>query len=189
MSGHEKKPRVPRVSPSTKPTSSIIAQPPRAALHGRTKADHIETPSNDTASTKSIPDTNPPSPSLEASSPPSRDEEKDRRIHELEKEIAEMEDVFQRELTQYSHKLVNERETAEFWQSKHSALNQNYLKTDTELRILRSDFSNLAVSREDRDRDIKTRISSLALSRDEFREAYNEAMREAYEVGGEDLRD
>jgi len=96
-----------------------------------------------------------------------------------------MEDAFQRELTQYSHKLVNERETSEFWQAKHSALNQTYLKADTDLRLLRSEFSSLASSREDQNRDITTRISSLKLDRDAFREAYNEAMGEIRMKEGE----
>lgn len=94
-----------------------------------------------------------------------------------------MEDEFERELTQLSHKLTNESETALFWQQKHSALNQTYLKADTELKLLRQDLSTShsqqqAQQREERERDIKTRISSLMLDRDAFREAYNEAMGE-----------
>lgn len=94
-----------------------------------------------------------------------------------------MEDEFERELTQLSHKLTNESETALFWQQKHSALNQTYLKADTELKLLRQDLSTShsqqqAQQREERERDVKTRISSLMLDRDAFREAYNEAMGE-----------
>lgn len=89
-----------------------------------------------------------------------------------------MEDEFEAELTRLSHKLTNESETAQFWQQKHSALNQNYLKSDTELRLLRQELGGLNQVKEERDRDIKTRISSLMLDRDAFREAYNEAMGE-----------
>jgi hypothetical protein len=110
-------------------------------------------------------------------------EEKDTRIAELEKELATMADEFERELTQLSHKLTNESETALFWQQKHSSLNQTYLKTDTELRLLRQDHASSTNAqareeREERERDIKTRISSLMLDRDAFREAFNEAMGE-----------
>ncbi|KAH8796483.1 hypothetical protein BGZ57DRAFT_747372 [Hyaloscypha finlandica] len=89
-----------------------------------------------------------------------------------------MVDEFDRELTTLSHKLTNESETANFWQQKHSSLNQTFLKTDTELRLLRQEVSGFEQVKESRDRDIKTRISSLMLDRDAFREAYNEAMGE-----------
>ena len=105
-------------------------------------------------------------------------ESKDKKIAELEKEIATMEDEFERELTHLSHKLTNENETAVFWQQKHSTLNQTFLKADTDLRLLRQEVSAFHQGREERDRDIKTRISSLILDRDAFREAYNEAMGE-----------
>ena len=89
-----------------------------------------------------------------------------------------MEDEFQRELTQLSHKLTNESETAMFWQQKHSSLNQSFLKTDTDLRSLRQELGGVVKEREERDRDIKTRVSSLMLDRDAFREAYNGAVGE-----------
>lgn len=47
-----------------------------------------------------------------------------------------MESKFQRELDTLSQ---NESETATFWQAKHSALNQQFLRTDTELRLLRDE--------------------------------------------------
>lgn len=89
-----------------------------------------------------------------------------------------MEAEFSRELTTLSHKLTNESETSQFWQSKHSSLNQTFLQTDTSLRLLKQELSTFSSAREERDRDIKTRISSLVLDRDAFREAYNEAMGE-----------
>lgn len=48
-----------------------------------------------------------------------------------------METEFQRELDKLSH---SESETASFWQAKHSALNQQFLRTDTELRLLRDEM-------------------------------------------------
>lgn len=48
-----------------------------------------------------------------------------------------METEFRRELDKLSH---NESETASFWQTKHSALNQQFLRTDTELRLLRDEM-------------------------------------------------
>ncbi|QPG93716.1 hypothetical protein C2857_001972 [Epichloe festucae Fl1] len=62
--------------------------------------------------------------------------DKDERITNLEMEMATMEREFTRELDKLSR---NESETATFWQAKHSALNQQFLRTDTELRVLRSE--------------------------------------------------
>ncbi|KAF5008293.1 hypothetical protein FDECE_5431 [Fusarium decemcellulare] len=62
--------------------------------------------------------------------------EKDEKIAYLEKEMGIMEREFHRELDKLSQ---NESETATFWQTKHSALNQQYLRTDTELRLLRAE--------------------------------------------------
>lgn len=96
-----------------------------------------------------------------------------------------MEDEFERELTGLSHKLTNENETSVFWQQKHSSLHQSFLKLDTELRILRSSTPSNSVVEKDRERDVKTRLSSLVMDRDAFREAYNEAMGELRERDGE----
>lgn len=165
MSGHEKKPR-----PLHKTGKSPIATPPPARLQGRSKTDHPD----ENASTKSTLDGN----ASDTSETDSAAKDKDKKIAALEKELATMEDEFERELTQLSHKLTNESETAIFWQQKHSSLNQTFLKTDTELRLLRQEVSGFEQVKESRDRDIKTRISSLMLDRDAFREAYNEAMGE-----------
>ncbi|CZR52985.1 uncharacterized protein PAC_02863 [Phialocephala subalpina] len=170
MSGHEKKPRAHRLT-----TKSPIATPPRT-FQGRAKNPSGVEPTNDNTSTKSTPDTT--ASDNEDESTLSILAEKDKKIAGLEKEIATMEDEFEAELTRLSHKLTNENETAQFWQQKHSALNQNYLKSDTELRLLRQELGGAHQVKEERDRDIKTRISSLMLDRDAFREAYNEAMGE-----------
>lgn len=62
--------------------------------------------------------------------------EKDERIAALERELGVMEGEFARELDRLSR---NESETATFWQGKHSALNQRFLRADTELRLLRAE--------------------------------------------------
>ncbi|EGX93642.1 hypothetical protein CCM_05017 [Cordyceps militaris CM01] len=62
--------------------------------------------------------------------------QKDERIAYLEREMDTMEREFQHQLDKLS---ANESETATFWQAKHSALNQQYLRTDTELRLLRAE--------------------------------------------------
>lgn len=62
--------------------------------------------------------------------------EKDERIEYLENEMTIMEREFHRELDKLSQ---NESETATFWQAKHSALNQQFLRTDTELRLIRAE--------------------------------------------------
>jgi hypothetical protein len=72
--------------------------------------------------------------------------EKDERIVYLEKEMDIMEREFQRELDKLSQ---NESETATFWQAKHSALNQQYLRTDTELRLLRAEVDVREAEREE----------------------------------------
>jgi hypothetical protein len=196
MNHHEKKQRSLRLHSKTPSSSTIIATPPRAAL--RSKADHQQQLQHaDNASAKNT--TNTPltdgngsenedtpasssaNPSRTTNSSSNSNAAKDKKIAELEIDLATMEDEFERELTQLSHKLTNESETAIFWQQKHSALNQTFLKTDTDLRLLKQEVANFQQSREERDRDIKTRISSLMLDRDAFREAYNEAMSDARE--------
>ncbi|KFA61630.1 hypothetical protein S40285_06205 [Stachybotrys chlorohalonatus IBT 40285] len=79
--------------------------------------------------------------------------EKDARIASLEAELTKMEAElstmeaeFTRELDRASQ---NESETATFWQNKHSALNQQFLRTDTELRLLRDELAVREAERED----------------------------------------
>lgn len=72
--------------------------------------------------------------------------EKDLRIAVLERELGVMETEFQRELDKLSQ---NESETASFWQAKHSALNQQFLRTDTELRLLRAELDVREAEREE----------------------------------------
>ncbi|RFU31989.1 hypothetical protein B7463_g4391, partial [Scytalidium lignicola] len=204
MSGIDRKSHPPRAVHRVSGKSPIAA-PPRVALQGRSsktasELHHLDEglTSSSTSSTTSTPTDGAPvggggraGTSMSNRSDDSEQllesgakmDARDKKIIELEKELSIMEEEFQRELTQLSIKLTNESETATFWQQKHSALNQTFLKTDAELRLLRQEINALqSQSKEererDRDRDIKTRISSLILDRDAFREAYNEAMGE-----------
>jgi activating signal cointegrator complex subunit 1 len=63
--------------------------------------------------------------------------EKDDKIAELKRELLGLEAEFARQVDRLSQ---NESETASFWQSKHSSLNQQFLRTDTELRLLRAEI-------------------------------------------------
>lgn len=71
---------------------------------------------------------------------------KDDRIADLEKELDIMEREFHKELDKLSQ---NESETATFWQEKHSKLNQQFLRTDTELRLLRAEVDVREAEREE----------------------------------------
>jgi chromosome segregation ATPase len=152
------------------PGKAVIAAPPRVALpvSGRNKTE----PQDDGASVKSAADGN--GSEADEAEPGA----KDRRIASLEATMAD----YERELVELKKRRQEESETANFWQQKHSTLHQTFLKTDTDLRLLRQEASSFQQSRDererDRDRDIKTRISSLLLDREAFREAYNEAMGE-----------
>jgi chromosome segregation ATPase len=100
-------------------------------------------------------------------------DDKNARIVYLEKDMAMMEEEFSKELDQLRLKLTNESEISAYWQQKHSALNQQFLKTDTDLRMLRHEIATRDKQREERDRDVKTRISSLILDRDGLKDAYH----------------
>lgn len=58
------------------------------------------------------------------------------KIVELKRELAANETEFTRALDRLSQ---NESETASYWQTKYSNLNQQFLRADTELRLLRSE--------------------------------------------------
>lgn len=72
--------------------------------------------------------------------------QKDERIAYLEREMDTMEREFQHQLDKLS---ANESEVATFWQAKHSALHQQYLRTDTELRLLRTELEVREAEREE----------------------------------------
>lgn len=93
--------------------------------------------------------------------------EKDERISYLERELRVMETQFQRELDKLS---ANESETASFWQGKHSALNQQFLRTDTELRLLRAEVDLREAEREELRAGWETMRRSLRDRDDEIRD-------------------
>ena len=176
---------------------SIIATPPRAALQGRqhtseedtssksgTPANTVTTKqatSHDATSSSSTSKDISPQDENTAPALPTRSSNrtvKDTKIADLEQDLANITTEFSHELASLSQKLTNESESAAFWQQKHTSLHQTFLKTDTDLRLLRAQQSSILSQQEERDRDIKTRISSLMLDRDAFREAYNEALNE-----------
>ena len=71
--------------------------------------------------------------------------ERDDRIASLERELQIMEHEFHRELDKLAK---SESETATFWQAKHSAQHQQFLRADTDLRLLRAE-----VEARERERD------------------------------------
>ncbi|KAK2607224.1 hypothetical protein N8I77_005919 [Diaporthe amygdali] len=142
-------------------SSNVIAAPPRAQLSSSPSPEsQSRTPSgsgppfggssNGTATPMSRRSSNAPSTRSLAVSALSSTEagmkEKDARISTLERELELMETEFQRELDKLSR---NESETASFWQAKHSALNQQFLRTDTELRLLRDEMRAREAETED----------------------------------------
>lgn len=156
---------------------SPIAQPPRAALSGRSSR-------TDQQSDAPSSETSPDPPGLDTEKVINREQgenatqdsdDRSARIDYLEKDMAVMEEEFSRELTQLGQKLTNESEISLYWQQKHSSLNQQFLKADTDLRLLRHEVAARDKQREERDRDVKTRISSLILDRDTLREGYHMA--------------
>ncbi|WQF81663.1 hypothetical protein CDEST_06677 [Colletotrichum destructivum] len=80
-----------------------------------------------------------------ASSTSSTSKDKDARIAHLERELEIMEREFTRELDKLSQ---NESETAVFWQAKHSDLNQQFLRADADLRLLRQEAEARDVDRD-----------------------------------------
>jgi hypothetical protein len=69
-----------------------------------------------------------------------------------------MEGEFRRELDRLS---ANESETASFWQARHSALNQQFLRTDTELRLLRAEAESLRAGSEAAARALRGRDAEI----------------------------
>lgn len=144
-------------------TSNVIAAPPRAQLSSSPSPEgpsrtpsgsgpplNSSSSSNGAATPMSRRSSNAPSTRSLAVSALSSTEavikDKDARIAALERELELLETEFQRQLDQLSR---NESETASFWQLKHSALNQQFLRTDTELRLLRDEMRAREAETED----------------------------------------
>ena len=130
--------------PSSSNTTSLPTMPPRAAMVSG-NANTEETPA---AGEKDKDGGSPAATVSRQHSGKERSQETQlrERIATLEAEMGLMEREFQRELDKLS---ANESETATFWQAKHSALNQQYLRTDTELRLLRAEVDVRAAERDE----------------------------------------
>lgn len=180
----------PGKDPASSSTSSaaarkdVIAPPPRVQLTtSSTSLEDQQSPRmpNGTAATRSRRSSNAPSTrsvaasitSASTSAPTSAAtsesmKEKDLRIAHLERELAVMESEFQRELDKLSQ---NESETASFWQAKHSALNQQFLRTDTELRLLKDEMRARDTETEELTRGWRdTMRAEIAARNDEIRD-------------------
>jgi activating signal cointegrator complex subunit 1 len=123
-------------------SSSIIAPPPRAQLGNPTSTSSAPPPDADDAGSikereGSIKEREGSIKEKDTASTAALLKEKDEKINELKRELVEIESEFARQVERLSQ---NESETAAFWQAKHSALNQQFLRTDTELRLLRAEI-------------------------------------------------
>lgn len=157
-------------------SNNVIAAPPRAQLSSSPSPEGpSRTPSgsgpplngsgNGTATPMSRRSSNAPSTrSLAVSALSSTEAGMKERISSLEREMELMETEFQRELDKLSR---NESETASFWQAKHSALNQQFLRTDTELRLLRDEMRAREAETEDLTRGWRDALRAELRSRED----------------------
>ncbi|KAL5890067.1 hypothetical protein ACKVWC_005285 [Pyricularia oryzae] len=125
----------------------VIAPPPRAALPGSAKPGANKTPSpspqpNGSPSSSGRTSPPPPPPPTRVSRTTSQDNDPQQLLREKDQRIAALE----RELDSLSH---NESERAAFWQVQHSNLHQQFLRTDTELRLLRAEADLRAAERDE----------------------------------------
>ncbi|KAI0391030.1 hypothetical protein F5Y17DRAFT_468512 [Xylariaceae sp. FL0594] len=129
-------------------SNSIIAAPPRAQLirHGPSASTSAPSPADiddkpqheQSVSTSGLKDgTGAGSTTIHvAITAKEREKSLQDKIAELRRELAENEAEFTRALDRLSQ---NESETASYWQNKYSALNQQFLRVDTEVRVLRTE--------------------------------------------------
>ncbi|KAI1373753.1 hypothetical protein F4677DRAFT_187860 [Hypoxylon crocopeplum] len=118
-------------------SSSIISLPPRAQLTGGASSSSSPGPDNDNTHDATTSGSKDNGASLVAKEKESiLLKEKDETIADLKRELNIMESEFTRELDRLCQK---EGETASFWQAKHSSLNQQFLRADTELRLMRAE--------------------------------------------------
>ncbi|PQE30896.1 Involucrin repeat protein [Rutstroemia sp. NJR-2017a WRK4] len=154
-------------------SSTTITPPPRVRLsHANpttTTTTESHPPSRSSTPSISPPPPQPP-PSASISAPP-------RPISPLSDASSDNEDLdASTRIQNLKTNLLHTRETLHLLQTAHSTLHNSYLSTDTSLRLLRSTHAACPTQG-----DIQSRISSLMLDRDAFREAYNEAMGEIRE--------
>ncbi|KAI8634177.1 hypothetical protein F5Y19DRAFT_202751 [Xylariaceae sp. FL1651] len=113
--------------------SNIIAAPPRAQLIRSASTSTSPGAENDTPHEPANSTTKDSSTTLAAKE---REKTLHDKITELKHELATNEAEFTRALDRLSQ---NESETASYWQTKYSNLNQQFLRADTELRLLRAE--------------------------------------------------
>lgn len=140
-----------RSAASSRSSSSVIAPPPRAQLNSSSASISSAADTDDAGSIReqregSIKEKEGSSSSKEKDSTAALLREKDDKIAELKRGLVEIEAEFARQVERLSQ---NESETAAFWQAKHSALNQQFLRTDTELRLLRAELDVREAEREE----------------------------------------
>lgn len=118
-------------------TGNIISPPPRAQLTRAASTSSSPSTENDSTHDAANSTSKDNGASLAAKEKESMLlKEKDDKIAKLERELTIMEAEFTRELDKLSQK---EGETAGYWQSKHSSLNQQFVRADTELQLLRAE--------------------------------------------------
>jgi chromosome segregation ATPase len=91
--------------------------------------------------------------------------------------MAILEGELSAELDRLSQKLVAETEAAFALQDERNALAQQCARLESQVQIMRQE----AAVREEREKDSRTRISSLMIDRDMFREGFRQAKSEAKE--------
>ncbi|KAI0453182.1 hypothetical protein F5B21DRAFT_305825 [Xylaria acuta] len=113
-------------------SSNIIAAPPRAQFIRPALTSTPPPGENDAAHERTE------SASKDGGAQAAKEREKtlQDKIGELKRELAANEAEFTRALDRLSQ---NESETAGYWQTKYSNLNQQFLRVDTELRVLRTE--------------------------------------------------
>ncbi|KAI1210449.1 uncharacterized protein F4807DRAFT_66639 [Annulohypoxylon truncatum] len=118
--------------------NSIISPPPRAQLtRAASTSSSSHGPDNDSAHEASTSGSKDNGASLSAKEKESiLLKEKDDKIAELKRELTIMESEFTLELEKLCQR---EGETASFWQAKHSSLNQQFARAETELQLLRAE--------------------------------------------------
>ncbi|GAW15370.1 hypothetical protein ANO14919_047790 [Xylariales sp. No.14919] len=121
-----------RTSSSSR-SSNIIAAPPRAQFIRPASTSTSPPPENDTPH-EQISSTSKDGGGAQIAK--EREKTLQDKIAELKRELATNEAEFTRALDRFSQ---NESETTSYWQTKYSNLNQQFLRVDTELRVLRTE--------------------------------------------------
>ncbi|KAI2631908.1 hypothetical protein GGR54DRAFT_5180 [Hypoxylon sp. NC1633] len=126
-----------RSSASSRSRDSIISPPPRAQLTSGNPSSSSPAPDTDSTTDTAISGSKDNDALLVAKEKESiLIKDNYDQIANLKKELDIMEAEFTRELDRLSRK---EGDTAGFWQAKNASLNQQLLRTDTELRLLRAE--------------------------------------------------